>query len=387
MKVGGRGALSMAALAIVLAAQCGPARAADAAAPATPAAEARAASAGAMSESLQLGQGVVLRLTGQATLYVAGPHGGLDALDALDGKKRWHSNAASFPLFTRAGELLAIGTRPAPGGARRLVVLDTETGKPRGELPPLPAEALVGETPTSRGKIDVSPRGGRDLLVWTVQRLPPGVSPPPRGKQVPGVVTRGAVVVDLSSRTFSPIDPPAPEPRSHRVDDRGVPSGPFEIDGVRAEIVFVSTPEGWRFALRRARAGRALPDTVLAGGPFALLSADLRHVLSIEDVTGPPYPGQTWALTVWSTATGQGVPGWYQFLTHDFVEAFVMLDDRMVFHAGRVARTGVTSEWVGISDPAHAGAVVFSKPIEPPYRGRTALAPTPPPSQTAPSAP
>jgi hypothetical protein len=86
-----------------------------AAAPETPSAEARAANAGAASESLQLGQGVVLRLTGQATLYVAGPRGGLDALDALDGRQRRHSSAASFPLFTRAGLLLAVGTRPAPG--------------------------------------------------------------------------------------------------------------------------------------------------------------------------------------------------------------------------------------------------------------------------------
>jgi hypothetical protein len=74
-------------------------------------------------------------------------------------------------------------------------------------------------------------------------------------------------------------------------------------------------------------------------------------------------------------------------MTHDFVEAFVMIDDRMVFHADRVARTGVSSEWAGVYDPAHVRAVVFSKPIKPPYQGRTALAPTPPPSPTAPPAP
>jgi len=183
---GSRGELSMLVLVVVFAAQGGAAQAADAAAPATPAAEPRAASASATPESVQLGQGVVLRLAGQATLYVVGLHGGIDALEVLNGKQRWHSSAAAFPLFTRAGELLAIGTRPAPGGAHRLVVLDAETGKQGGELPPLPAEALVGETSTSRGEIEVQSRGGRDLLVWTAERLPPGVSPPPPGRQGAG---------------------------------------------------------------------------------------------------------------------------------------------------------------------------------------------------------
>ena len=66
----------MPVLVVVFAAQGGAAQAADAGAPETPAVEARAANAGAAPESVQLGQGVVLRLTGQATLYVAGPHGG-----------------------------------------------------------------------------------------------------------------------------------------------------------------------------------------------------------------------------------------------------------------------------------------------------------------------
>jgi hypothetical protein len=384
MKVGSRGELSMLVLVVVFAAQGG---AAQAAAPATPAAEPRAASASAPPESVQLGQGVVLRLAGQATLYVVGLHGGIDALEVLNGKQRWHSSAAAFPLFTRAGELLAIGTRPAPGGAHRLVVLDAETGKQGGELPPLPAEALVGETSTSRGEIEVQSRGGRDLLVWTAERLPPGVSPPPPGRQVQGLVTHGAVVVDLLSRKLSRIDPPGPEAGVPHRDRIGVLPGPFEIDGVRVEVVDLPTPSGEAFGLRRDRGGRALPDTVLDRGDLLLLSADLRHVLSVTDASGPPYPSPTWALTVWSTVTGQGVLGWHEFMTHDFVKAFVMLGDQMVFHAWRVERTSVRSEWVGVFDPAHFKAVVFDKPIRQPLQGRTALAPRPPLSPTAPPAP
>jgi hypothetical protein len=391
MTVGSVDARWMSVFAVVFDMQCGPAQAADAAAPATPTAEARAATADEAPESVQLGREVVLRLTGRATLYVAAPDGGIDALDALGGKQRWHSSAGSLPLFTRAGKLLVIGTRPAPGGAHRLVVLDAETGMPAGELPPLPAEALVDETPTFRGEIDVQSSGGRDLLVWTAERLPPGVSPPPAGKQVRGIVTRGAVVADLAARTLSRVDPPVPEPRVPQVDNRGIPSAPFEIDGVRVELVAdLPTPSGGAFGLRRARAGRALPDTVLGYPSVLILSADLRHVLSVVNASGPPYPGETWAFSVWSTVTGQIVPGWEpdrEFVTHDFVNAFVMLDRQMVFHADSVERTGKRSERLGVFDPAHVRAVVFDKPIKQRFQGRTALAPSPPPSRTVPPAP
>jgi hypothetical protein len=187
--------------------------------------------------------------------------------------------------------------------------------------------------------------------------------------QALGVIPRGAVVIDLASRTLTRVDPP--EPRFVPVNVARVPRGPFEVDGVLAEFVVPST--GGSYGLRRSRGGRALPDTVLPVRGYLLLSVDLRHVLDITSSLGPPYPASARHLNVWSTVTGAPVPGFAgdeEFVTDEHIEAFVMLGDRMIFVAEHVDRNGVSSERVGMFDRDLLTG--FVKPIHQRSRVRSA---------------
>src|SRR5262245_11428979 len=105
----------------------------------------------------------------------------------------WHSNGVSAPLLTRRGQLLGV-QQPRGSGRPRLVVLDAQTGKSRGNLPPLSSEVVWGVLGSSAGNMRGLSAGDRDFVEWSVHHLPITQGDAP--------VASGAALVDLDARSL-----------------------------------------------------------------------------------------------------------------------------------------------------------------------------------------
>ncbi len=241
---------------------------------------------------------------------------GLESVDPVTGRIRWRTKAASVPLVTWRGQVLAlVETHGVPG--LPLVLLDGGTGKLVRTLPLLREAggigARIGEAMSSSFEITASRSGDVAFLTWKTASWYVGGVPAPRNYRAAG----GTVAVDLvsggslgvTSREVAPEGSgnpyliPAPGPHPYHI-------APYEIDGVRCELALTGTSNGADALLRRTRGGDRLPDTVL--GPVKALyinvwkSVDGRHLLRTEQVEPQPTPAiYRWA--VFESATGHRV--------------------------------------------------------------------------------
>lgn len=343
-------------------------------------ARAGVARAAAPDEYVDLGQEVLLRISGRPTFYAMAPKGGLDAISATDGKVVWHSNRAAVPLFTRAGKLVALQPKPTRDGRQQLIVLDAETGAVQGELPPLPPEAVLGETLTQRGSISARPRGDHDVVLWHSLRLPSGTALPPHGQQIAGVPSDGAVVVDVAARTLTPTSEPRPGPRTHVTGHEADQFEllPFDVDGLHVQIAPQRSSAGMTVVMHRSQNGKALADAVI-GDRWSLMapivsSRDLRHVAQFERRDLPPMAErESYTVAVTAVATGAKVGAPYT--SDDPLSGFIVQGNQLFFrsiprHRGR----GALPDRIGAQDLGH-GQLIFARPIGAlRYDGRCVLA-------------
>lgn len=222
---------------------------------------------------------------------------GLESVDPVTGRVRWRSKAASVPLVTWRGMILAlVETHGQPG--LPLVLLDGKTGKLVRSLPLLRDAGgvgrRIGEAMSSSFEISATRSGDTAFISWKTASWYVGGVPAPRDYRASG----GTAAVDLvtgaslgvTSRQPAPegagnpyiIPPPGPHPYH---------IAPFEVDGVRCEIVLTATSNGADALLRRTKDGSSLPDTRL-GVTKALYvnvwpTIDRRHLVRIEQLEDP----------------------------------------------------------------------------------------------------
>jgi hypothetical protein len=321
------------------------------------------------AEFVGIGGDVVLRVSGKPVFYVTSGTRGIDALDALNGKQLWHSNLATVPLLTRGGHLLAIASGTQPDGGHRLVVLNAETGVLEGQLPPLPADAILDDTPTVRGSITARSIGDRDVLVWHTQFVPPGTPSRSTDQQLPSEVTDGAAVIDLRARSLTPTNERYPEPRIRHTGQNSTDFEivPFDVDGVHAQILPQKNPSAPdSVIMRRTRDGRALPDIVIGDhwstSAPPLPSIDFRHVAQL---TRNAFEPRLYNVEIFVVATGKtlGSP----FTVDDPPSGFVVLGNRLFYRAYLPRdRHAVDTDHIGVRDLENPATPIFVRAIKAP---------------------
>jgi hypothetical protein len=314
------------------------------------------------SQSVSIDPEVVVRVSGKPIVYLPAASGGLEAIDGTNGKRLWHSSAASQPLLVRDGRLLAIATAKATADPLRLTLLAADTGDPGGEMPALPAGAMVGETPDARGFVEGRSGGRGDAIFWSTTRLPaPAPGAPTGTPPSAGAVSQGALAVDLAARTLTPTDERLPELRTKRVDEHGkavLEIAPFEVDGIHVQILTVPRPAAPAAAvIRRSKGGQALPDVVVENWSprFPVIpSTDHRHVLQIHR---NEFGGGPWAVQVYAVATGDVIA---TFNTDDLPWGFVVVGRRIYYRSF----THALVDQAGARDLEKPDKPIFVRPIK-----------------------
>lgn len=241
---------------------------------------------------------------------------GLESIDPASGNVRWRTTAASVPLLTWRGMILALVESRTVSGMP-LVLLDGRTGKLVRTLPVVPegraAGGRIGEAMSASFDLSATRSGDTAFLTWKNASWYVGGVPAPRDYHASG----GTVAVDLATGGTLGVTGRVPFPEGSDnpyllPTPGGIPYGiaPFDVDGVRCAIVFTGTWNGANALLRRTRDRDQLPDTIL--GPTKALyvnvwpAIDRRHLVRIEQLEDPAKPN-LYRWTFFESATGNRI--------------------------------------------------------------------------------
>jgi hypothetical protein len=220
--------------------------------------------------------------------------------------------------------------------ALQLVLLDTARGQRSKLLPPVPLPDWVVPT-VGRGRghdfrVEPSQHGHTAVLSWHANTFYwGGARPSPERERAARREASGTVTVDLVAGTLSEGGPPVASP---------APTGPVEVNGMRAEVVIRQGGDGRELVLKRVRGAEVLPEVVVgrqaASAPrpvYPLFSADRRHLLVAEQLEsrGPEPIRNRW--TLFSTETGERVA---ERVTTESYAPFVLWQGYLVYLANEV---------------------------------------------------
>jgi hypothetical protein len=136
---------------------------------------------------------------------VASRDGVLVAIDPRTGSVRWRSGRGQRPCAITAEAVVAVRADPS---APAIVVLDRTDGRGLWSAP-LPAAARSAPTDPSSLQLDCAVDGDQVLLRWAVSsHYQGGAAPSQRVLEEHARRARGAVHIDLRSRSARPVEPP-----------------------------------------------------------------------------------------------------------------------------------------------------------------------------------
>jgi hypothetical protein len=266
---------------------------------------------------------------------VMSPQGGIVALDLVQGRQLWRSDAAAKPLAI-ADALLVGQAEPAGRTSElRIVALHTrEHGAPVTEsvvaLPP-GVQPMVDQAKNRSFTARAQPLAGDAAVSWEYVERPlrgvargavevlPGEAPP-TGSAVPG------------AEAIAPMS----EPRGEATIARGT----FRINLTDGRVTEMETPQLATVATvapapPSAPASHLGPEALLPGVPEPqFLSADGRHVLSSQRIAADP----TWEKYLWALYDRNSGERLGEFRTHVRYAPFFVTGSSVVYETGPYAR-------------------------------------------------
>ena len=307
--------------------------------------------ADAQGASFELLPGVVVdRANGR--VFAMKPGGGVEAIDARNGRVLFASPLADKPMALWGGLLAAWRENKGTPGRLEVVMIDparpTRTSTIEVELP-ADELALVDDTLGRTFSTTSAVRDGALLVGWNATRDWMSPIPPPEG-QPSRVEQRGAARLDLTAGrafTVEPVLLDDAEPLLASTETTAVGDGTSRI-----------------VLKRRSADGSALPDVELFRGEAIgqWPSADGRHLLISQRVAPGEVNEYLWNL--YSLETGARVG---QVRNH-FSRAFFAVDGTRLIHDVWPFSHRVNGEMVDIRRQVQAvdlssGAVLWQRPL------------------------
>ncbi len=106
----------------------------------------------------------------EATLFMMNPAGGIDAVNAVDGSLRWHSDDGQRPISLQQGRLITQGDDTVSTNTLHIALLDPATGAASASrLIELPTAVAVSIDDSLGNQFSIS-GAGQQGLVWQNQR-------------------------------------------------------------------------------------------------------------------------------------------------------------------------------------------------------------------------
>ncbi len=150
----------------------------------------------AQAQSTQMRDGLLADPAG-LSLFSMNPAGGVDAINAIDGSIRWHSNSAQRPVLLQQARLVAQGSPAARSNELNLVLLDADNGQAlAARIVALPEAVQVSINDSLQSRFSVAPVTGQFLAWQNERRLVQGMFTEHQPSQTQQT---GALSVDLNS--------------------------------------------------------------------------------------------------------------------------------------------------------------------------------------------